>query len=203
FSFRKGEADGAEAAERALGLDPNLAEAHAVRARHLINSRRYDEAAAELGTALRLDPESWEANKHAGLLSFRQRRLDDAVRYYRKTTDLSETDFSSPMMLVTCYSALGDNDSALRAARITHARAQLAVSQDHSNGSAMATGTLALAILGQAEQARDWAIEILEGFSEAADAFWLDHAKVHPELDQVRDDPRFAATRTAAETRLA
>src|SRR5262249_14987119 len=83
FSFRKGEQEGAEAADRALSIDPNLAEAHAVRARHLINSRRYDEAASELETALQLDPESWEANKHAGLLAFRQRRLDDAIRYYR------------------------------------------------------------------------------------------------------------------------
>ena len=107
--------------------------------------------------ALRLDPESWETNKQAGLLSFRQRRFEDAIRYYRKTTDLAETDFSSPMMLVTCYATLGDHEAARRAARVTRNRAEQALTQDQSNGSAMATGCVALAFLGEAEEARRWA----------------------------------------------
>lgn len=234
FNFRKGDADGLEAAEKALALDPDLAEAHAVKARHLINRNKLDEAAIELGTALRLDPESWEANKHAGLLSFRQSRFEDAIRYYRTTTALLETDFSSPMMLVTCYAALGDDAAAQRAAQVTRARAEAAVAEDASNGSAMATGCLALAILGKADVARNWArrallvdpdnmvmrynlacalsayladvdgaLEILKPFFAAADAFWLSHAKVDPELDPIRQDSRFTAMVAATEARLA
>jgi len=149
--------DGLAAAERALALDPDLAEAHAIKAQHLARQDKPEEAMAQLQTALRLDPDSWEANKQAGLISFRERRLEDAIRYYRKTTSLMETDFASPMMLITCFTALGDRGEAMAAARTTLTRAEKAVEEDQSNGSAMATGCVALAFLGQVEQARDWA----------------------------------------------
>ena len=58
--------DGLAAAERALALDPDLAEAHAVRAQHLVSkTAAMDEAAAEIAIALRLDPESYEVNNTA------------------------------------------------------------------------------------------------------------------------------------------
>jgi adenylate cyclase len=155
--FAEAGEDGLAAAERALALDPNLAEAHAIKAQHLAKQGKPDEALAELQTALRLDPDSWEANKQAGLISFREHRLEDAIRYYRKTTGLMETDFASPMMLITCFTALGDRDAAMSAARTTLIRAEKAIEQDQSNGSAMATGCVALAFLGEIERARDWA----------------------------------------------
>jgi adenylate cyclase len=157
FNYRRGGDDGLAAAERALSLDPDSAEAHAVRARHLSNQGKRDEAFAELEIALQLDPDSWEANKDIGQLYLRQKNFGEAIRHYRKTTDLTETDFSSPMLLVTCYAALGDNESAKRAAEVARTRAAKAVTQDRSNGSAMATRCLALAFLGKAEEAREWA----------------------------------------------
>ena len=63
---------------------PNLAEAHAVKARILSDSGRHDEAAAEIDIALRLDPESYEVNRSAAYLRFRQQRLDEAIRYYER-----------------------------------------------------------------------------------------------------------------------
>ena len=51
---------GSAAVERALALDPDLAEAHAVKARHPDHAGRPEEAAAEIATALRLDPKSYE-----------------------------------------------------------------------------------------------------------------------------------------------
>jgi adenylate cyclase len=53
---------GSAAAERALALDPNLAEAHAAKACVLISNGRLDEATAQAEVALRLDPESYEVN---------------------------------------------------------------------------------------------------------------------------------------------
>ena len=151
----KGE-DGLAAAERALALDANLAEAHAVKARIFAENGRHDEASAEIASGLRLDPESFEVNRSAGLLSFRQHRLEDAIRYWEKATALMETDVASPSMLMTCYAALGNSQATRRAAEITLARAEKTLAQDPNNGAVTGWGVGALAILGEAERAKEW-----------------------------------------------
>jgi len=148
--------DGLAAAERALALDPNLAAAHAVKARILSESGRHEEAGAEIEIALRLDPESFEVNRGAGYLRFRQKRLPEAARHFEKAQSLMETDVSSPNMLMTCYTALGDREALRRTAQLTLARAQRALAQDPSNGAAMGFCCYALATLGQAESAKGW-----------------------------------------------
>jgi adenylate cyclase len=152
-----GEGDGGlAAAERALALNPDLAEAHAVRAEIWLRAGRHDEAAGEIAIALRLDPESFEVNLTAATVSFGQRRLGEAVRYWEKATALMETDFQSPGMLITCYTALGDAEQKLRIARICLARCEAAVAQDRSNGRAMGMGVSALAVLGETERIKEW-----------------------------------------------
>ena len=149
--------DGGQAAlDRALALDPDLAEARALKASMLSEAGRYEAAAAEIAVALRLDPESWEVNFRAGLISYNQGRLEDAARHFEKATALIETGLSAPQMLVSCYTALGDGENARRIARIALERAEKAVAQDRSNGRAMGVGVTALAALGEAERAKDW-----------------------------------------------
>jgi adenylate cyclase len=148
--------DGFEPAERALALDANLAEAHAVKARILSQHGRHAEATGEIDVALRLDPESYEVNRAAAYLRFRQDRLDEAVRYYEKSMSLMETDLNSGSMLLTCYTAMGNSQAALRIAQITLARTEKTLAQDPNNGTAMAYGAISLASLGEAERAKDW-----------------------------------------------
>ncbi len=57
--------DGLAAAERALKLDPKIAEAYLPRAWHLAEQGLHDECNAELARALELNPDSWEVNKEA------------------------------------------------------------------------------------------------------------------------------------------
>ena len=149
--------DGGEAAlDRALALDPNLAEARALKARVLSDAGRHDEAAAEIAVALRLDPESYDVTHHAGLISYSQGRLAEAVLYWEKATALVETGYRAPSMLVSCYTALGDGENARRIAGIALERAEKAVAQDRSNGNAMGMGAGCLAALGEADRAKDW-----------------------------------------------
>ena len=225
--------DGLAAAERALALDANLAEAHAVKARIFAESSRHDEASAEIANGLRLDPESFEVNRSAGLLSFRQQRLDDAIRYWEKATALMETDVASPAMLMTCYAGLGDPQATRRAAEITLARAEKTLAQDPNNGAVTGWGVGALAVLGETERVEEWinrallidpdnvhmrynfacglardrkgieaALELLRPAFETISAGLLNHAKIDPDLDPLRDDPRFQAMIAETEARL-
>ena len=225
--------DGLAAAERALALDGNLAEAHAAKARVLMQSARFDEALREIEIALRLDPESYEVNSAAGRWNYTTRRFDEAIRYYEKAASLMETDYSAAGTLVSCYRAIGDAEGARRAAQRALARTEKIVALEPDNGSAMGRGVAALAALGEAERAKEWAerallldpdnlnlrynlactlVLELHEFEAALDllrpAFeklrieMVNWAKTDPDLDLIRDHPRFKAMLAAAETRL-
>ncbi len=147
--------DGLAAAERALMLDPNLPEAHAVKARILADSGRHDEASAEIDLALAQDAESYEVIRSAAYLSYRRQRVEDAIRYWEKATKLMETDINSPAMLMSCYVAVGNSEAARRSAQISLSRAEKALALDPSNGAVTAYSAYALATLGEAERAKE------------------------------------------------
>ncbi len=106
--------------------------------------------------ALRLDPESHEVNKCAGVLRFRQGRLEEAIRYFEKALALEDMDFASAGLLITCYTALGQKEATRRAAEVALVRVEKVLAQDPNNGSAMGHGSDALAVLGQGERAKEW-----------------------------------------------
>ncbi len=146
---------GLASAERALALDANLAEAHAVKARVLADIGRHDEASAEIDIALALDTESYEVNRSAAYLSYRQQRVQDAICYWEKATTLMETDITSPAMLLSCYRVVEDSQGRLRAARIVLARSEKLLERDPNNGTVMGYSAYALGALGEAERAKE------------------------------------------------
>ena len=211
------------AAERALSINPDLAESHCVKAQVLEEQGHQAEATAEIETAVRLDPESWEVNREAARLIFRQGRIGDAIPYFEKAAALLESDWHNASMLVTCYRATGDADRLRRAAQRTVDRTEKAIARDPSNSTVLAAGTGALVIIGEDQRAKDWidrallldpdnniirynlactlagdlkdpdrAIEVLEPFFRTTlGATHIRHAEVDPDLDILRDDPRF------------
>ena len=148
--------DGREAAERALSINPNLAEAHCVKARYLQHDGLIEDANRQIETALKLDPESWEVNKESAFLFFRQGRIADAAQYFEKAVALLDDDYHSAGMLITCYLALEDQEKQLRAARATFSRVERALARDPTNSKALGLGAGALAVMGEAARTREW-----------------------------------------------
>jgi adenylate cyclase len=223
--------DGTAAAERALSLDPTIAEAHLPRAWQLAVLGKDDEANAEIATALQLNSESWEVNKEVARLFYRQRKLSEAARHLERATELMESDFHGWGMLAACYLAQGNNEGLQRCAEKLAGQVQQALARDPDNGSALAFGALAFAVLGQLDRAREYidrallldpenlymrynlawpllayfrdkdaTIEMIEPALAKAGRNLVRLAASDPNLDGLRDDPRFdAMLRSAAE----
>jgi adenylate cyclase len=223
------------AAEKALALDPRLPEAHCVKARYLSDADgRHEEAIKQIEKALQLDPGSWEANKEAARLIFRQGRIRDAIPYFEKASSLMESDYNSTGLLVTCYHGLKDADGVRRYAAKTFERAEKAVGQDQGNGSALGYGSVSLAALGEAHRAKEWtrrallidpdnltmrynlacafashlhdadaAMEVLEPYADRFNAMLVTHFQVDPDIDPIREDPRFQAMLERMKARIA
>lgn len=234
FNYGRAGESGLTAIQRALALDENLAEAHAVMARHLSEQGQRDESFARADLALALDPESWAANSEAARLYYKAHRFEEAIQYWEKATVLPETSRSDPGLLMSCYSAVGDQEGAQRAARMALARAEEALAQDHVDGAAIGCGASALALLGKPDQARDlvrrallidpdnlrmrynfacgavmylkdidMALDLLASVFARMSVSWLRHAELDPDLDSIRNLPRYRAMVAAAEERFA
>ena len=148
--------DALSSAERALEINPALADAHCIKARYLEEEGSSDEAEKLIRTALKLDPESWEVNREAARMLFRHGHVAEAIPYFEKASSLNDTDWHNPLMLLTCYEGIGDEAQTLKAARTVRDRVQRAVTLDPTNGTALASASSALAVLGDKDRAREW-----------------------------------------------
>jgi len=205
--------DGMVAVDRALALDPNLAEAHAVKGNIL--QMRGDVAGAwdEARAALKLDPESYEVNRTAARLEYMRHRFGDAARYYEKAVSLMDSDVNSAMMLVSTYRALGDAANMRRAAGVALKRADSFLTHDQSNSGVIAYSANALGALGEGDRAKsrmnramlmdpdNWnmrynfacALMAYLGDKDAALELleWLLERATRPLLDYLKSDPDF------------
>ena len=148
--------DGLAAAEKALALNPAIAEAHLPKAWHLALHGHERQAEAEIETALRLDPNCWEANKEAARIFYRRGKLDDAIRLLETSVGLADSDFHSLGMLTAAYLAKGDMDQVRNCAEKMIPLVQPVLVHDPDNGAALAFVALAYAALGDLDRAREY-----------------------------------------------
>ena len=229
-----GDSDGMAAAERALALDPRSAEAHAIKAQILMSGGDPVAAAAEVATALELDPASYEVNRSAGRLNYQMHRHEDAIRHYEKAASLVEADINSASMLMSSYTVLGDLEGMRRSAQRVLERAEAILVHDQNNSMVAGYSAYALAALGEGERAKarmerallidpsnfnmrynfacaisvylkdkEAALDMLGPVLETISDTFLPYAKVDPDLELLRKEPRYLAMLAKAEARLA
>ncbi|HEU4809972.1 MAG TPA: TIR domain-containing protein [Sphingomicrobium sp.] len=233
YGFGEAGDDGTAAADRALSLDPTIAEAYCVRARPLREAGRYDEALEHLQAGLRLDPKSWDLHKAAANLMYTQRRMEEAKFHFEQATRAIDTDYHAWGLLYGCYRALGNDEGASVAARRTLAEAEKVLAQDPSNGAAISFVVMGLGALGEVDRAKDWmqrallidpdnlnmrynfACTLASDFGDKEGALEmveptitqikgsLGNAEFDPDLDLIRDDPRYQKWIADAKKRIA
>ncbi len=221
------------AAEHALSLEPDLAEAHAAKGRILGDDGRYEEALVEHASALRLDPDAYEVNAAAARCYIPMRRYGDAIACLEKAAAAIESDFWALGMSIQCYEAKGDIDAAKGAARRTLERVEKVIVAEPDHSLAIGWGVVALVALREADRAKEWAaramlldpentnlsynlacsmvslgemdaaIELLKPIFRVAEEQNIIWFRSDTSLDPIRQDPRFKALVDQAESRLA
>ena len=150
------EEDGQEAAHRAIALDPKLPDAHAALGAAYQGQGQYEIGLKACDAALRLDPNSYEGNRIAGMCSVPLRRYDDAIHYLEKAAAVVDTEFTAASLVVQCYEAKGDHESAKAASRRALARIEKVIIAEPDHGRALGYGAGLLAVLGENERAKEW-----------------------------------------------
>jgi adenylate cyclase len=224
--------DGVVAAHTALAINPALAEAHCAMARRLEVKGRDDEALAELRKGLELNPDSWELNKAIANFLMWRGKVAEATAHFRKATELMDSDYHGWGMLTTCLLGSGEVDAAAETAKMTLQQVEQVLAEDPSNGAAISFGASALAFLGERERAREWmerallidpdnlnmrynfACALARDFGDREAAIHMlesamsrlkgsiGNAEFDPDLESIRDDPRFHKIIATAKKRL-
>jgi len=224
--------DASEAVEKALALDPNLAEAHAARVRLMMGAGRYDEATTSVARALELDPESYDVHAAAARFFIATRQYDKAIGHLERAASIAETDFWALGMMVQSYEGKGDVAAAKATAQRVLERIEKRIAAEPDHGNALGFGVSALVRLGQRDRALEWAeralildpdnrnlrynmacamvqlrefdraLPLLESTLDEANRQGFEWFKVDTDLDLLRDDPRFKAMVARTQARL-
>ena len=224
---------GRAAAEKALALDPALADSHCAMAGVLHAEGRDDEALLEVEKAIALDRDSYEVITTAARYYTGVRRYAEAIPLWEKSAEFADRS-NTLMMLLSCLKATGATERIPEVCRRLLMSSEKIALEEPDNGSAMVGVISALAGLGEVERAKEWieramlldpnnmnmryniictlvvdlhehemALDFLEPLLQVLLADSIHWIKSDYDLDAIRNHPRFIAMLDAAEKRIA
>ena len=142
--------------DKALALDPNLAEAHSARGEALANSNRRPEAAAAFERALQLDSNNFDANLSFARFCVTEGQFDKAIELYTRATEIQPDDSQAPMLLQIVLRSLDRMEESEKYGRLGLKRAEEQLKLHPENSRPAQLGAATLASLGEKEQALKW-----------------------------------------------
>jgi serine/threonine protein kinase/Tfp pilus assembly protein PilF len=167
---------------RAEQLDPLSAEIASLGGWFLYYARHYDEAVTELGKSLELDRNYWLGYYFLAQTYQQQRRFSEAITALETARKLVEDQSLAPLAeLAHTYAMSGRPTEARRALDELLARSK----RSHVSKYVIAT---VYAALGDKNEA----LSLLEQ-AYPEHSWYLDFLNVDPELDSLRNEPRFQA----------
>lgn len=212
------------ASERALKLNPNSADAHVSVGQALAIKRRYAEAAIAFDRAIKEDPTLFEAYYLYGRLLFESGEVEKAVKMFEKAQAARPDDFESRVLWAQALTELGCRDEARRANEVAVESIEKHLELNPDEARAYSLGASVLIRLGQTDRSKQWtqqamtlapndplvynaacnfallgetnhALDRLESAIEAGVSVgdWIKH---DPDVDSLRDYPRFQAIMT-------
>ena len=215
-------ADIVASADKALSLDPNLAEAHAARAEVLGLTGRDDEAVAAFERALAIDPMNYDALLYFARFRTKVGDHEAALDLYTRATEALPDNSDAPFTLALALRALKRDEEAKRYVYLGVKRAEEQLRLHPEGSRPLQLGAAALAGIGEGEQAKQWmerAMVIdpddshlkynaacmwvqIGDFDRAFDLLeqWIKHVGVaaakwfmhDPDIDPLRTEPRYA-----------
>ena len=210
-------------AEKAIVLDPAVAEAYVARGVALAGTGRHAEAKASYERAILLDPASFDAHFAYGRYLIAMGKLQEAVPHLLRSAELDPDDWQSPLVLDSVYMKLGMKEEADRYSVLGIKRAEEAMRLHPENSRPAQLGAASLARLGDTDRAREWldralvldpddpivsynaactfaqlgdvdrAIESLERWSASSAWETENWLQTDNDFDSIRSDPRFVA----------
>ena len=197
---------------RAIELRPSYADAYFSYSRFLASRRRFDEAIAQLGRAVELDPLTLELRTNRALLDYFAGRYDEAERKLKEVLQTDSTDVLARWGLGLVAEQQGRLDEAIAilepivgaslnrksslghtyavAGRTAKARAALAELRKAAAERYVPAYWFALVHAGLGE--RDQALRYLERAFEERSTI-LAYLLIDPRLERLRAEPRFIA----------
>jgi TolB-like protein/cytochrome c-type biogenesis protein CcmH/NrfG len=146
-----------ESSLKALELDPDLAQAHASRGQVLTLSQRHKEAEAEFEAAIRLGPRLFEAYYYYARDCFAQGKIDKAVTFYEKASEISPDDYQAPLLVAQSLDHLGKHEEATEVRRRGIQIIEGRLRAEPGDVRALYLGANGLVALGEIEKGLEWA----------------------------------------------
>jgi adenylate cyclase len=171
YEWEGGKEDNLQKAEinsqKALALQPNMAESHSSRGYVLFLGKRYEEAEKEFKEAIRLNSNSYDAYYLYGRTCFAEGRIELSAEMFLKASQARPEDYQSVLLLAQSLHILGkDENQAVVKEGIMKTRKQLKINP--TDRRALSLGAGYLLDLGEHQEAFNWINRAMELYPEDA-----------------------------------